>query len=238
MRKKWTITIATLIIALLVACSTKDQKPVAPQSDEAAATTTTTTTIRRDEKEQEIKQAISDYVSEFYGEESVVRVSLTETKIEVRVRMDVSTENGAPDNWIDIVETAESVGGGLLDSLPSEAKQQNGILYLVDQDDNNLLSVLNGKASFSAFEEHSYAGENAPTISLEEFNAIRTGMTYQEVFDIVGSRGEKISESDLGFGDEYYTAMFQWEGEGSLWANANVMFQGGKVVQKAQFGLE
>ena len=74
--------------------------------------------------------------------------------------------------------------------------------------------------------------------SLEEFNAIKTGMTYQEVFDIVGSRGEVLSEVDLGLGDEYYTAMYTWDGEGSLGANANVTFQGGKVTSKAQFGLE
>jgi len=63
-------------------------------------------------------------------------------------------------------------------------------------------------------------------------------MSYQEVFDIVGSRGTVLSEVDVGLGDEYYTAVYYWDGEGSLGANANITFQGGKVSAKAQFGLE
>lgn len=66
----------------------------------------------------------------------------------------------------------------------------------------------------------------------------KTEMEYQEVFDIIGSRGEELATSDLGFGDEYYTVIFTWEGEGTLGANANVTFQGGKVTSKAQAGLE
>ena len=51
-------------------------------------------------------------------------------------------------------------------------------------------------------------------------------------------QGELLSESDLGIGSEYVTTMWMWEGKGSIGANANVMFQDGKVVNKAQFGLE
>ena len=79
---------------------------------------------------------------------------------------------------------------------------------------------------------------NKPTISLEEFNAIETGMTYEEVVAIVGSEGEMLSEVDMGVGDEYVTRMYTWEGEGSLGANANVTIQGGAVVAKAQIGLK
>ena len=79
---------------------------------------------------------------------------------------------------------------------------------------------------------------NKPTISLEEFNAIETGMTYEEVVEIVGSEGEVLSEVDLGLGDEYVTTMYMWEGEGSVGANANVTIQGGQVTAKAQIGLK
>ena len=76
------------------------------------------------------------------------------------------------------------------------------------------------------------------SISLEEFNKIETGMTYEEVRDIVGGEGTLGSSVDVGFGEEYKTEIYQWTGEGSLGANANVTFQGGKVISKAQIGLK
>ena len=76
------------------------------------------------------------------------------------------------------------------------------------------------------------------SISLEEFNKIETGMTYNEVCDIVGGEGTLGSSVDVGVGDEYKTEIYQWTGDGSIGANANVTFQGGKVVSKAQIGLK
>lgn len=75
-------------------------------------------------------------------------------------------------------------------------------------------------------------------ITLDEFNAIKTGMTYEEVVHIIGTRGTLLSESNLNLGEEYVTRMYTWDGVGSLGANANVTFQNGKVVSKAQFGLK
>ena len=76
------------------------------------------------------------------------------------------------------------------------------------------------------------------SISLEEFNKIETGMTYDEVCDIVGGEGTLGSSVDVGIGEEYKTEIYQWTGDGSIGANANVSFQGGKVVSKAQIGLQ
>lgn len=72
-------------------------------------------------------------------------------------------------------------------------------------------------------------------ITAEKFNAIESGMTYDEVVNIVGSDGELLSQADIG-GDEYKTEIYVWYGivPGS---NANVTFQGGKVAAKAQIGL-
>ena len=72
-------------------------------------------------------------------------------------------------------------------------------------------------------------------MTAEKFNRIESGMTYDEVVNIVGSDGELLSQADVG-GDEYKTEMYVWYGAvpGS---NANVTFQGGKVVAKAQIGL-
>lgn len=78
---------------------------------------------------------------------------------------------------------------------------------------------------------------NSPKMSMAEFDAIQSGMTYEQVVQIVGGPGEKLSESGSP-GEEYYTVVYMWEGEGTLGANANCMFQAGALVNKAQLGLE
>ena len=79
--------------------------------------------------------------------------------------------------------------------------------------------------------------ENKGTITMEEFESIKTGMSYEEVCEIIGSEGELLSEVDTGIGEEYHTVMYAWKGD-AVGANANVTFQGGKVTAKAQFGLK
>lgn len=74
-----------------------------------------------------------------------------------------------------------------------------------------------------------------PKITLDEFNRIQTGMTPEEVKEIVGGLGKVASESEMA---GYKTVILQFEGSGSLGANANVTFQNGKVVMKAQAGLK
>ena len=132
------------------------------------------------------------------------------------------------------------INSGLAETINGKSDRKSVVLSLVGDDQNNLLVVKDGKITWDIFNDQDIVApaDNNPTISLEEFNAIQTGMEYQEVFDIVGSRGTLMSESDLGLGDKHYTAIFSWDGEGSIGANANVIFQGGKVVSKSQFGLE
>lgn len=79
---------------------------------------------------------------------------------------------------------------------------------------------------------------NDAKISLEEFNQIETGMSYEEVVEIVGGEGTVLSESDITGDGQYKTTIYSWDGNGMLGANANVTFQGDKVISKAQFGLE
>lgn len=75
------------------------------------------------------------------------------------------------------------------------------------------------------------------SISLEEFNEIETGMTYDEVCDIVGGEGTLGTSVDVGFGDAFKTEAYQWAGEGSIGAIVTITFRGGKVMSKAQVGL-
>ncbi|WP_438358143.1 hypothetical protein [Bacillus toyonensis] len=62
-------------------------------------------------------------------------------------------------------------------------------------------------------------------------------MSYDEVKSIIGSDGEVLSETGQA-GDQFHTIMYKWDGEKGFGANANFMFQDGKLQNKSQFGLK
>jgi len=77
--------------------------------------------------------------------------------------------------------------------------------------------------------------KNDKTMTKAEFEKIKNGMTYKQVTAIVGGPGELL----VGAGnpsDPLYTVQFY--GEGSMEANAQLMFNGGKLESKAQMGLK
>ena len=78
------------------------------------------------------------------------------------------------------------------------------------------------------------ACSNDKLITMDEFNDIENGMSYDKVCDIIGSEGELASETSIA---GYETAIYTWKGAGSVGANANVTFQNDKVCSKAQAGL-
>lgn len=78
---------------------------------------------------------------------------------------------------------------------------------------------------------------NAGKMTKAKFDEIQNGMTYEEVTKIIGGEGEVLSESGQK-GQQFHTIMYQYEGVGNLGANSNLMFQEGKLVNKAQFGLK
>lgn len=79
--------------------------------------------------------------------------------------------------------------------------------------------------------------KNKPTMTKAAFDQIKNGMTREEVTAIVGGPGEMTVETGSP-GDQFYTAAYQYEDKGSLGANAQLMFQGGKLNTKAQMGLK
>lgn len=81
------------------------------------------------------------------------------------------------------------------------------------------------------------APKNKPGISKAEFDQIQNGMSYDEVKAIIGSDGEVLSESGQA-GEQFHTIMYKWDGEKGFGANANFMFQEGKLQNKSQFGLK
>ena len=78
-------------------------------------------------------------------------------------------------------------------------------------------------------------GTKSEYITMEEFLAIKPGMTYEEVVKIVGSPGEIMAESG---NNSYKIHIVGWYGDSMSGANANVTFVNGKVDSKAQAGLK
>ncbi len=229
--------LSAAIALLLCACSKSEGEPQPPKQD-SSIETTVTLTPKVDSSAPSTTQIIKDYLTE--QGYTVVSTQNATSRLEFYTTLPglEGKVSEVPEDWEDtknaLLETAVAAN-----ELIPEEESAVITLYLQDGEGNILASILGDKLSDS-FNSSSpgNATDNPNTITLEEFNAIKTGMDYQEVFDIVGGRGEILSEVDLGLGDEYVTIMFTWKGEGSFGANANVTFQGGKVTTKAQFGLE
>lgn len=81
------------------------------------------------------------------------------------------------------------------------------------------------------------AKKTAGKMTKAKFIEIQNGMNYEEVTKIIGGPGEVLSESGTK-GDTYYTVMYQYEGSRSIGSNSNLMFQGNKLMNKAQMGLK
>lgn len=74
--------------------------------------------------------------------------------------------------------------------------------------------------------------ENFQYITLEQYNQLQEGMSYDQVKEIIGE-GQILSQSEMMGID---TVMYTWINESG--ANANLTFQGDTLQMKAQFNLE
>ena len=76
--------------------------------------------------------------------------------------------------------------------------------------------------------------KNEEWISADEYDQIESGMSYDQVKEIVGSEGEELSTATVG---DMTTTIYMWYGKDHI-SNANVTFQDDAVMAKAQIGLE
>jgi uncharacterized membrane protein YvbJ len=102
-----------------------------------------------------------------------------------------------------------------------------------------LLAVIVVVAAIAIFIAVIQRGSTAgTTVSAEKytkamFDSITTGMTKQQVQDILGGPGTLMSQSNVG---GYSAAMYDWQNSDG--SNMTVEFGDGVVVMKAQFGLQ
>ena len=240
-------TFALSCVMLLSLASCSNGQSSASQEDHSAPpaspSTASNSDSQVDEQDTALEQEVAALLSAFPAEN--VRVEQTDTRLavsafdpEASAAVTAAQETGgsAPAGWADY----EAAWAADAQALEQNYPDGNTTLSVESDGAGTTIYVtyVNGKQTYSIFGSNAVSQDNPPTISLEEFEQIQIGMSYQEVFDLVGSRGELLSEADLGLGDEYYTAIYSWDGEGSLGANASVTFQGGYVTSKAQAGLE
>ena len=70
-----------------------------------------------------------------------------------------------------------------------------------------------------------------------QFDQLKVGMSLIEIKRVIG--GDCVVQSESGeVGSQFHTVMYGCDGKGQLGANMNFMMQGGKLINKAQFGLE
>lgn len=72
-------------------------------------------------------------------------------------------------------------------------------------------------------------------ITMDEYSEIKTGMSYEEVKEIVGSAGELSSEVEA---NGIKVIIITWYGNGVAGSSANVTFTNNEVTAKAQVGLK
>ncbi len=71
-------------------------------------------------------------------------------------------------------------------------------------------------------------------ITIQQYEQIEEGMTYEKVVEIIGGEGEAISESNT---EEAVTVVYMWEGSDGI-SNAIITFFNDVVFSKAQTGLQ
>lgn len=86
--------------------------------------------------------------------------------------------------------------------------------------------------------QYVYPDSKDVIVTLEEYNQLESGMTEQQVWDIIGGQCTNTGTTDLGIGDQYVTISYGCNGNGSVGANVILMFQGGSLSVMSQTGLK
>lgn len=214
--KKWWFWVLAIIVVVGIAGGVGESGEQAQKEEkkETTETATTTTATPKEEPKQEDKKGV-----------------VTKEKFE-QIKDGMTYE-----------EVVKIIGaeGELLSETGEKGTQFHTVIYQFEGDGtfgaNANFTFQGGKLVNKAQFGIEDAAASKVTITKEEFDKIQNGMTYEEVVKIVGGEGHKISETGKP-GAPDHTVMYDYQGEGELGANASLMFQGGKLINKSQFGLK
>ncbi|MGN0077119.1 MAG: DUF3862 domain-containing protein [Parafannyhessea sp.] len=78
------------------------------------------------------------------------------------------------------------------------------------------------------------SGSSSVQITMDQYNQVQTGMTYDQVKQVMGGDGELTSDTKVA---DHTSQIYMWSGK-SVGANATITFMDGKVESKAQYGLD
>lgn len=156
---------------------------------------------------------------EFDEEAQLVLESLTFTE-------GVSLESSSNSTVDMSISGEDSLFGSLEEILSGNSKEPE-----TESDKKETQAVKSDDSEKSKLASISDAGNK---ITLEQYNKIKEGMTYQQVVNIVGSEGSLTANSSAG---GISIEMYTWVGDGS-YAVAEIGFQNGKVISMTQIGLE
>ncbi|WP_100009884.1 DUF3862 domain-containing protein [Lentibacillus sediminis] len=146
-------------------------------------------------------------------------------------------------NGMTYEEVVEVIGseGTVQSETGEEDSQFHTVIYSWDGADgwgaNAMLTFQGGELQSKSQAGVGDGSSSDVTITIDEFNQVENGMTTEEVFEIVGGEGEVTSQTGEE-GSQYYTVTYTYYGESGMGANAILMFQGGELNSKSQFGLE
>ncbi|MCM8901330.1 DUF3862 domain-containing protein [Caldicoprobacter algeriensis] len=127
-------------------------------------------------------------------------------------------------------EVKAILGEGTEDSSSGEGELKTVSYSWANSDGSNISVILQGGKVITKAQAGLQSMD--ARVTMEKYNKIQNGMTYEEVEAILGE-GQLISESQIM---DQRTEIYTWiNSDGS---NMNVTFQNGKVEAKAQFGLK
>ena len=105
----------------------------------------------------------------------------------------------------------------------------------------NTSSDDNATADNNTSNDNTNNNATSTTVTLAQYNAITTGMTYDQVKQQFSNvDGQKLSESTYKdqSNKDIKTEVYYWNGNGDSGSNASITFANGAVSQKSQFGLK
>lgn len=210
MNKLVAMSLSATVLIILSACGDNSEPQ---QSAQSASTQSSAQSIQQSEEAE--SNPVKDYMdSSFDGEYDVIT---TDARTDVRV-YGLSKED---------TESLVANIDGLAENISVSDYTEDGstIQY----------TYQNGKMVYDSSNVAKREIQGDGTVTMELYQKIKNGMTYNEVVNLIGADGKPV----VSVGDgEYKTECYEWSGDSGDYSSVDVTFQGGVVAGKLQIGLE